>query len=245
MAADSPAPCSLGQMAGPRPLRSLVAAASERLGYASRRRRAVVDEFTKLYYESPAYWQHTRWLGIHAVKSPLDLWVYQEIIWETRPDVIVETGTYLGGSALFLASICEAVGHGRVVSIDISTLSKSYPEHARITYLGGRSSIDSELSLDIGDERGMVILDSDHSCAHVLAELERFAPLVAPGCYLIVDDTVVNGHPVRPHYGEGPMEALDRFLPRHPEFRLDRTREKHLTTFNPRGYLRRVSAGDD
>ena len=85
----------------------------------------------------------------------------------------------------------------------------------------------------------MVVLDSDHSAAHVKAELDLYSPLVTSGCYLIVEDTNVNGHPVYPLHGPGPMEALDQFLPAHPEFEVDASREKYMLTFNPRGYLRR------
>jgi cephalosporin hydroxylase len=85
----------------------------------------------------------------------------------------------------------------------------------------------------------MVILDSDHAMAHVRAELELYAPMVTAGCYLIVEDTNVNGHPVYPLHGPGPMEALGEFLPRHPEFEVDAECEKFMLTFNPRGYLLR------
>jgi len=86
----------------------------------------------------------------------------------------------------------------------------------------------------------MVILDSDHSAAHVGAELDAYRGLVSPGCYLIVEDTNVNGHPVVPDHGPGPMEAADAFLAGAPEFVADRERERFMLTLNPRGYLRRV-----
>jgi cephalosporin hydroxylase len=86
----------------------------------------------------------------------------------------------------------------------------------------------------------MVILDSDHSEAHVKAELEAYRKVVSVGCYLIVEDTNVNGHPARAEFGPGPMEALDAFLPSAPEFEIDRTRERFMMTLNPRGFLRRT-----
>lgn len=88
-------------------------------------------------------------------------------------------------------------------------------------------------------ERVMVILDSDHSLTHVAGELEAFAPLVTPGCYLIVEDTNINGHPVYPEFGPGPMEAVLEFLPHHPEFVVDARCERLLMTFNPNGFLLR------
>ena len=86
----------------------------------------------------------------------------------------------------------------------------------------------------------MVVLDSDHSQAHVAAELEAYRSFVAPGCYLVVEDTNINGHPVAADFGPGPMEAVEAFLPRAPEFEVDRSRERFLLTLNPGGYLRRI-----
>ena len=86
----------------------------------------------------------------------------------------------------------------------------------------------------------MVVLDSDHSQAHVARELELYSPLVTPGCYLVVEDTDVNGHPVNFSHGPGPMEALNEFLPAHPEFVADSSREKFMVTFFPRGWLKRL-----
>ena len=85
----------------------------------------------------------------------------------------------------------------------------------------------------------MVVLDSDHSREHVLRELELYAPLVTPGCYLVVEDTNVNGHPVSPGFGPGPMEAVGDYLRTTDDFEVDRGREKFMLTFNPSGYLRR------
>jgi cephalosporin hydroxylase len=89
-------------------------------------------------------------------------------------------------------------------------------------------------------ERRLVILDSDHSRAHVLRELELFAPRVPPGGYVVVEDSNANGNPVLPDFGPGPREAIEEFLAAHPEFEADRSREKFLMTFNPGGYLRRI-----
>ena len=88
----------------------------------------------------------------------------------------------------------------------------------------------------------MVILDSDHSCEHVLSELRLYAPLVSPGSSLVVEDTNINGHPVDPRFGAGPHEALELFLPEHPEFSRDAGCEKFYLTFNPGGFLRRDAA---
>jgi len=198
--------------------------------------------FHRLYYGSPKRtWNNTTWLGTTIMKNPLDLWVYQELLFRIRPDVILETGTHKGGSAHYLASICDLLDHGRIVTVDVTAMP-GLPEHPRITYLEGSSTSPETISrmTEAASATTMVILDSDHSRAHVLDELAAYAPLVTPGSYLIVEDTHVNGHPVTPEFGPGPMEAVDEFLRSNPEFRIDEDCEKFYFTFNPRGYLRRA-----
>ncbi|MBV8166925.1 MAG: class I SAM-dependent methyltransferase [Alphaproteobacteria bacterium] len=188
----------------------------------------------------------TSWFGYLAVKCPLDLWVYQELLVRHRPDLIVECGTSFGGSALFLATMCELLDHGRILSIDIdASKAEIRPRHPRIQYLAG-SSTDPDI---VGEavrqaamvDRVMVILDSDHTQTHVAGELDAYHGLVRKGGYLIVEDTNVNGHPTEPGFGPGPMEALDAFLAQHPEFVIDSACERFLMTCNPRGYLVRVA----
>lgn len=179
-------------------------------------------------------------MGVPIAKYPGDLMVYAEIVHENTPDVIIETGSWYGGSGLYLAHLCDIVRNGRVVSIDISPHGQ--PKHPRLMFVTG-SSTDWRtlqwLNGHLADKSVMVILDSDHSKRHVLEELEIYAPLVTPGQYLIVEDTNVNGHPVADEHGPGPAEALAQWLPAHPEFVVDREREKHLVSFNPGGFLRR------
>jgi cephalosporin hydroxylase len=202
--------------------------------------------FHRLYYEKglagTGTWSTTSWLGVPVQKLPLDLWIYQEIVCETRPELVIETGTASGGSALFFASLFDLLGSGRVVSIDIEERPER-PTHERIIYLHG-SSVSSEVVEQVQEQaRGaqsvMVVLDSDHRREHVLEELRLYSPLVTPGAYLIVEDTNINGHPVYPEYGPGPTEAVREFLAKTSDFFIDREREKLLLTFNPGGYLRR------
>lgn len=214
-----------------------------RFRLARRIRNAALAKAHDAFYESDA-WTQTWWLGAQALKNPLDLWVYQEIVFETRPELIVETGTYRGGSALYLASICDLLDSGEILSIDIEPMRDDYPQHPRVTYLAGRSSTDPEVLAEVraraAAHRTLVILDSDHSQAHVEAELEAYAPLVPVGCYLIVEDSNIGR--IRKDLLPGPMEAVEAFLGRTEEFEIDRDREKFLITFNPSGYLRRVAA---
>jgi cephalosporin hydroxylase len=203
--------------------------------------RAAVSRAHDVVYRSDA-WTEARWLGTQALKNPLDLWIYQEIIAETRPALIVETGTWRGGSALFLASVCDLLGEGEILSIDIEPMRDDYPQHPRITYLAGRSSTDPDVVGEVreraGGRRTLVILDSDHSQAHVEAELAAYAPLVPVGCYLIVEDSNIGR--IRKDLMPGPLQAIETFLAQTDEFEVDREREKFLITFNPSGYLRRL-----
>ena len=207
----------------------------------------ITDAFHKQYYHS-LIWQNTTWLGAKALKCPLDLWAYQEIMAEVMPDLVVECGTRYGGSSLFLATICELLGQGEVVSIDYDA-SPPRPSHRRLTYIHG-SSTDPETLAKVEDKRKyrkdcrtLVILDSDHSKAHVLKEMEMYAPIVSVGSYLIVEDTNLHGHPVLPEFGPGPMEAAAEFMSKTKDFVVDRSREKFFLTFNPGGYLKRISKG--
>jgi len=212
-----------------------------RFRLARRLDRAAVSRAHDVLYLSDA-WTDATWLGAQALKNPLDLWVYQEIMAETKPELVIETGTYRGGSAFFLASICDLLGEGEIVSIDIEPLRDDYPKHPRITYLGGRSSTDPDVVAEIHaraeGKRTLVILDSDHSQAHVEAELAEYASLVPVGGYVIVEDSNIGQ--IRKDLLPGPLEAIQAFLARRDEFEVDRSREKFLLTFNPSGYLRRM-----
>jgi cephalosporin hydroxylase len=205
----------------------------------------VVDRFTEAYYDGALFGEtraDTHWLGVRTDKNPLDLWIYQELLHELRPDLVVETGTAFGGSALYLASICELLGHGRVVTIDIIE-QEGRPTHPRIEYLPGSSvtakTVEQVRSRIEPGSTTLVVLDSDHKRDHVLQELRLYSPLVTPGSYVVVEDTILNGHPVSPDFGPGPLEAVEAFLAETDEFEVDRRREKLYLTFNRKGYLRR------
>ena len=210
--------------------------------------RELVEQFNRLYYDGPDginLYRTTNWLGVPTLKCPLDTWVYQEILHRTQPDIIVETGVYHGGSTLYLATICDLIGHGRVLACDI-TLERVHErvrKHPRVQLLTG-SSVDPALFDQVrqlcSGKRTMVILDSDHAEKHVIQELRLYSTLVTPGCYLICEDTNVNGHPVFPEHGRGPYEAVQQFLSESTGWKVDQTCERLLVTFNPSGYLLRT-----
>jgi len=205
--------------------------------------QAAVDAFHKLYYP---FFGDTRWLGLPTAKCPMDLFVYQEMIFELQPDLIIEGGTFAGGSAVFMASVCQLVGHGEVLTIDVEGKPnpEARPQFPRVTYLQGDILSPEVVSrvarLAQGRERVMVIFDDDHTRDHVLAEMKLYSRFVTPGSYLVIEDTNVNGHPVVPEFGPGPMEAVDLFLRENDDFVIDRSREKFLLSFNPKGFLRRL-----
>jgi cephalosporin hydroxylase len=194
------------------------------------------------YYSSSRTWMNTHWLGTPVQKLPSDLWTYQQIIYDVRPDLIIEAGTFKGGSALYMASMCDLIGRGRIVSIDIVDLKP--PHHQRIRYLLGSSTspqiVEQVRSQVSPQDKVIVVLDSDHTMKHVLNELRIYSSLVTKGSYLIVEDTNINGHPVLPRYGPGPMEAVRAFLKENHDFTVDTSREKFLVTYNPSGYLLKV-----
>jgi cephalosporin hydroxylase len=206
-------------------------------------KKAIIKQFNRIYYDTNIFEDDTYWLGVSTLKCPLDLWVYQEILHELKPDVIIETGTHLGGSALYLASICDLLQKGKVITIDIRKRSRQ--PHHRIEYLEG-SSVSPEIIAEVrrkisAGDKVMAILDSDHKRDHVLKEMVAYGPLVTKGSYLIVEDTNVNGHPSLPDFGPGPWEAVEAFLASNREFKVDRRREKFMVTFNPSGYLKKIA----
>lgn len=190
-------------------------------------------------------WERTTYRGIPVFKYPEDLWTYQEIITEYRPDVIVETGTAQGGSAVYFQDLLDIVGRGgRVVTVDV--VDQVATKDPRIRYLLGSSVADHVIewvkeSITPADQV-MVILDSEHLEDHVYRELELYAPLVTPVQYLVCEDTFISRYAcegVRFINGST-WEAVTRWLPEHPDYEQDTTRDKHLLSMNPGGWLRRM-----
>lgn len=206
----------------------------------------IVEDFHILYYDDfERTWEQTYWWGTKILKCPLDLWIYQEIMHHQQPDVVLETGTAHGGSALWFAHMFDIMGRGEVITIDIEgpSIFPERPQHDRITYVTG-SSIDHEVVTEVKElingRDTLVVLDSAHDAGHVKRELDIWSDVVDPGGYLIVEDTNVHGHPVCPEHPAGPMEAVEQFLSKRDDFVIERDREKFHLTFNPKGYLRRL-----
>ncbi len=194
------------------------------------------------------------WLGRPVIQYPQDLIAIQEIIWRTRPELIVETGIAHGGSLIFSASILELIGGGgQVVGVDVDIRShnrkaiEGHPLSRRIDMIEG-SSIDPKIIGKVAraaaGKRTMIMLDSNHTHDHVLAELRAYAPLVSAGCYLVVLDTIIEDLPHalfanRPwKRGNNPKTAVHEFLRETRDFAVDESMaDKLLITVAPDGFL--------
>ncbi len=205
------------------------------------REAEIIAQFRDLYHNIRAPWTQVLWRGHQVAKCPMDLWIYQEIIWETNPDLIIELGSSIGGSALFFADItgCDVLTVDEVLYADRPTRGEEGDGY--ITYLTG-SSLDPAIIKTIKiiqarakGARTMVVLDSLHTYEHVSAELAAYGDLVTPGCYLVVEDTAVDESWGKPAAGAAARE----FVESHPGFVVDESREKHLLTLNPGGWIRR------
>ncbi len=215
------------------------------------RERDVVDNFHKLWQKNQNTWRENKWLGVQTLQNPMDIWITQEIIVETKPDFIVETGTFYGGSALVWATILQQVNpNGRVITVDIEDHTQEVKDlplwKEKVEFFRGSSvapEVVEAIRKRVEGKKVMIIFDSDHHKDHVLKELFAYSPFVQVGGYIIVQDTNLNGHPVYQvtWSGPGPMEAVEEFLALDKHFELDQGRERLLFTFCPRGFLKRVN----
>ena len=195
------------------------------------------------------------WLGRPIIQLPQDIIAIQEIIWDIKPDLIIETGIAHGGSLIFSASILELLGHGEVLGIDIDIRQhnreaiEKHPLSKRIKMIEG-SSIDERVVSQVKNyadskNKVLVILDSNHAHDHVLAELRAYTPFVSMGSYCIVLDTLIEDIPDKSPIdrpwglGNNPKTAVWEFLKKNNRFEIDkRIENKLLITVAPDGYLK-------
>jgi cephalosporin hydroxylase len=193
-------------------------------------------------------------MGIPTRKFVNDLWMYQEIVHERRPDFIVEIGSWYGGATLFLAHLLDNLGSGQVVSVDISRHDYQirHPRVIEVTANSNDLSTFEKVREICHGGTVMVIHDGAHGCDDVLRDLTLYGPLVSPGQYLIVEDGVIDlfenvprtiGAKFHTKYPlGGPLRAIATFLETPPRvFEIDETRERFLMTASPRGYLLKTS----
>jgi len=208
------------------------------------------------YHQRHVVGTDTRFLGHRALKNPMDAWVYQEIISEVKPDVVFELGNKNGGSTLYLASVLEALGHGRVLALDLdhSVFTVSHP---RIDTMEGDST-DPAVIRQVHDycegKTCLMIHDAIHTSEGVLRDLNNYQDLISPPSYLIVEDTCeglpgfIIADPAdryktfwRPHKDTA-LQAVRAFVDANRRFVIDRQREKWILTSNPFGYLKCITA---
>jgi cephalosporin hydroxylase len=218
--------------------------------------KAAADAFN-VASNTAQYSYNFSWMGRPIIQYPQDMIAMQELIWEIKPDLIIETGIAHGGSLIFYASLLELIGHGEVLGIDIDIREhnrkeiEQHPMFKRIRMLQG-SSVSPETVAQVkeiasGKQKIMVCLDSNHTHEHVLQEMEYYAPFVTPGSYIVVFDTIVEDLP--DNYlpgrawskGDNPKTAVWEFLKKHDNFVVDQAIDnKILVSVAPEGYLKRI-----
>ena len=211
-------------------------------------REYLQKKFVRMYVRTNVH-RDTSWLGVPLTQNPCDMWAMQEIFYEVKPDFIIETGTYKGGSTIFFASIIQNINkNGKVITVDILDYRKPISNRKlfqdRVEFILGDSvskEVIDKIAERIGNSSKVVVtLDSDHSKNHVLKELELYSQFVPLNSYIIVQDTHHDGWGFRKGFKEGPMSAVKEFLQTNKNFMVDRKWEKFLLTWHPSGYLKRI-----
>ncbi|QPC82796.1 class I SAM-dependent methyltransferase [Phototrophicus methaneseepsis] len=202
------------------------------------------------YHQRELIFRDVHWMGQPTLKNVMDCWIYQEVIYEVQPEVIVEIGSFSGGSTLFFAHMLDLLGAGKVVSVDINRHAYNV-SHDRIIEVTGDSTtqeVMQQVRQHCAGKRTLVIHDGDHRHHTVLTDLNHYAPLVTPGSYLIVEDGIVDIYPyeetgaaLEPDFQDkGPLWAVATFMAENPQFTYDRTRERYWLTYNPFSFLKRL-----
>lgn len=195
-----------------------------------------------LYYHNVMHRHYTHYHGLHVLKNPFDWIVMMDIIQNTEPSVIIEIGAFEGGFALWMAHLLDSLGWDtKIIAVDI-TDRPTRAEHTRIQWIIG-DAVASETLTRVEEatesRRGMVIEDSDHKYHTTKQILQKYERFVAPGCYLVVEDAIVEFLNLPPF--PGPLNAIKEFVAEQGgEFVIDRSREKYIMTYNPMGYLLRL-----
>jgi cephalosporin hydroxylase len=203
----------------------------------------LTTQFLEAYWQSLA-WRQTTWLGQRVPRPPTDLFAYQELLNRTQPDWIIDIRSGSGGRAWFLATVCDLIGKGQVIAIERKAAARR-PEHDRIRYIIG-SALDDEIVEEVHALVGrpanaLVILGARGTARRIAEEHQLYEDLVPVGGYVVVEDTVINGHPVWPNFGPGPAEAVKGIVERRENFAIDAEMGKYRLSFNPNGFLRRMS----
>ena len=195
------------------------------------------------------------WLGIPIIQTPEEMILLQELIFTIKPDYIIETGIAHGGSIIYYASICQLIGKGEVIGIDIDIrkhnrrVIEKHNMFKRVKLIQGSSTNETTLKkvseIVPKGSTVLVCLDSNHTCDHVLSELKLYKQFVSPGGYIVVFDTITSrlaseGVCDKIYLNNGPSEAVEKFLKIDKDFEIDNKYDKLFITYSPKGFLRRI-----
>lgn len=242
------------------PIQDFIEEKKERItGYAKNDSLQTAANQFNVESNKAQYSYNFSWMGRPIIQYPQDMLAMQEIVWDVKPDLIIETGIAHGGSLIYYASLLELIGNGEVLGIDIDIRKhnrkeiEKHPMFKRIKMIEG-SAISAETLEEVkkyaeGKKKIIVCLDSNHTHEHVLEELELYSPFVSAGSYIIVFDTIVENLPEgyfsqkRPWgIGNNPMTAVNTFLSINKQFATDETIDnKLLISVAPKGYLKRIN----
>lgn len=208
------------------------------------RESEMIDDVNRIYTNEPhpgddcPRWKKTSFLGQPIAKAPSDLWVYQEIMTEVRPSLVIETGTFDGGSAYYFATLMDLlrIERGRVLTVDVFPFEIGR-RHDRVTYVAG-SSVDLDVVAKASDAAAsrwpvLVSLDSCHEPEHVMSEMRVYANLVTRGSYMVVEDTAFSTL----------RDVVRAFVEEDRRFEVDLSRERHIISQNKGGWLKRIVLG--
>jgi len=226
-----------------------------KMGKDSKLRKMTIDWMLKA--NEYKYTYNFKWMGRPIIQYPNDMFIIQELVWQIKPDLIIETGIAHGGSIIFLASMLELIGKkGKVIGIDIDIRKhnkneiEKHPMIKRIIMIEGSSTDDAVIDkvYNIAENKKviMVILDSNHTHSHVIKEMNFYGKLVTVGSYMVIFDTCIENFPKgycknrQWDVGNNPMTALDEFLEKNNNFIIDEfLNSKAILSNAPRGFLKR------
>jgi cephalosporin hydroxylase len=198
-----------------------------------------------IYHQKNIVFDKCHWMGMRTLKNPLDAWIYQEIIYDVQPDIIIEIGSLEGGSTLYFAHLLDLIGKGTVISIDIQR-TMFCAKHDRIVVITGDSAspeVISRVSELCEGKSVLAVHDGDHQKEQVLKDLQNYSRFVSVNSYFIVEDGIIDLFKPGDGIGskkEGPLAAVEEFLRKNSDFVVDTERERYILTYNPKGFLKRV-----
>ena len=198
-----------------------------------------------IYHQKEIIFSQVSWMGVNTQRHVLDNWIYQEILYEVQPDIVVEIGSFRGGSTLYLAHLMDIIGKGSVLSVDIDRRHFQVSHNRIITLTGDSQSshVIAQVAELTKNKSTLIIHDGNHEKEHVFKDLMAYAEFVTIGSYLIVEDGIVDimGVDFEWYHQGGPVAATEAFLAQNKNFEVDEKRERYLLTYNPKGYLKRIN----